>query len=165
MTFTSRLIAGALLLAAPAAFAQANATATATAKINKAISLTKVTDMNFGDVYASDLATGTVALSTAGTATPTGVILGSSTPAAATFTVSGANNKTYAITLPSSITLSDGASHSMTVNGFVSNPGTTGTLSATGSQTLAVGATLNVGQSQVEGTYTSAAFTVTVAYN
>jgi hypothetical protein len=166
MRTLSRILAGILLLAAPAAFAQSSATASATVKINKAILLTKTTDMNFGDVYASDLAAGTVVLSTADTATPTGVLLGTTTPTSAAFTVSGANNKTYAITLPGSVTLSDGATHTMTVDTFTSNPNGTGTLSATGGQTLKVGATLHVGQSQAEGTYTATApFTVTVGYN
>lgn len=166
MSTLSRIFAGALLLAAPAAFAQSSATASATVKINKAILLTKDSDMNFGDVYASDLAAGTVVLSTADTATPTGVLLGTTTPTSAAFTVTGANNKTYAITLPGSVTLSDGASHTMTVDAFTSNPNGTGTLSSAGSQTLKVGATLHVGQSQAEGTYTSTApFTVTVGYN
>lgn len=165
MPTLSRIFASALLLAAPAAFAQSSASASATVKINKAILLTKDTDMDFGDVYASDTAAGTVVLTTADTATPTGVLLGTTTPTSAAFTVAGANNKTYAITLPGSVTLSNGA-QTMTVDAFTSNPNGTGTLSNAGSQTLKVGATLHVGQSQAEGTYTSTApFTVTVGYN
>jgi len=38
----------------------------------------------------------------------------------------------------------------MTVNNFTSNPATTGTLNGSGAQTLKVGATLNVGASQLQ---------------
>ena len=54
----------------------------------------------------------------------------------------------------------------MTVDTWTSTPSGTGTLSAGGSQTLTVGATLNVAGSQVAGTYVSGTpFTVTVNYN
>jgi hypothetical protein len=42
----------------------------------------------------------------------------------------------------------------MTVNGFTSTPSATGTLSSGGTQTLTVGATLNVAAAQAVGTYT-----------
>jgi hypothetical protein len=51
----------------------------------------------------------------------------------------------------------------MTVDNFTSNPSGTGTL-AGGTQTLSVGARLNVGAGQVAGDYTGE-FSVTVAYN
>tara|TARA_B100000780_G_scaffold232113_1_gene172015 strand:- start:1105 stop:1266 length:162 start_codon:yes stop_codon:yes gene_type:complete len=53
----------------------------------------------------------------------------------------------------------------MVVNTFTSTPTTTGTLSG-GAQTVNVGATLNIGTSQVAGNYTNATgFDVTVNYN
>jgi hypothetical protein len=53
----------------------------------------------------------------------------------------------------------------MTVNTFTSTPTPTGTLTG-GTETLRVGATLNVGASQPAGTYVSGTpFTVTVNYN
>jgi hypothetical protein len=87
-------------------------------------------------------------------------------PASAVFGVTGEAGFTYAITLPTdgAVTISDGASHTMAVNAFVSNPGTTGTLSGAGTDTLKVGATLVVGNNQVPGTYTGS-FNVTVSYN
>ena len=88
------------------------------------------------------------------------------TVAAASFTVSGQGSYTYAITLPSSCVITDAGSHTMTVNGFTSTPATTGLLSAGGSQTLTVGATLNVSAAQAAGTYTNATgVPVTVNYN
>jgi hypothetical protein len=67
--------------------------------------------------------------------------------------------------LPSTPTTVASGSNTMSVNAFTSNPDGTGTLTG-GTQTLKVGATLNVGASQAAGTYTSATpFTVTVNYN
>ncbi len=57
-------------------------------------------------------------------------------------------------------------SATMTVNGFTSTPSTTGTLGTGGTQTLQIGATLNVSAAQTPGNYTSAtAIPVTVNYN
>ena len=54
----------------------------------------------------------------------------------------------------------------MTVNTFLSNPSAIGTLSTGGSQTLNVGATLNVNFPQGAGTYTNNSdLTVWVNYN
>jgi hypothetical protein len=90
---------------------------------------------------------------------------GTVTPAQ--FSVSGAANYTYAITLPNTVLIYDNLNaHNMTVNNFVSNPSITGTLSAAGSQRLDIGATLWVGSGQAAGPYTSSSpFNVTVNYN
>ena len=47
--------------------------------------------------------------------------------------------------------ITDAGLHTMTVNGFTSTPSGTGALSAGGSQTLTVGATLNVAAGQAAG--------------
>lgn len=82
---------------------------------------------------------------------------------AAQFNVTGLPLSSYRITLPANgtVVLSDGNNHSMAVNGFVSDPGTTGTLSLGGTQSLRVGATLAVGAAQPPGSYTGS-FAVTV---
>ncbi len=141
-------------------------TASASATVVSAITITKDVDLDFGDVVASTTA-GAVEMSTAGTRTASGgATLGNvGSSAAASFTVNGDASSSYAITLPSTaITLSDGATNEMTVDTFTSDPGATSTLSGAGSDTVAVGATLNVGASQVSGAYTGT-FDVTVAYN
>lgn len=149
--------------------AQESATATATATIVTPISISKTVDMNFGNVAVQSTTGGTVVLGTNGSRTSTGGVTlpaTAGTVTAAEFAIAGQGTYTYTITLPSSdVTLSDGNSHTMTVNTFVSNPATTGQLTA-GAQTLKVGATLNVAAAQVAGTYTSGTpFTVTVNYN
>jgi hypothetical protein len=162
--------AAVLVLLAPApATAQSSsdtATASASATVVSAITITKDVDLDFGDVVAGATA-GTVVMSNAGALSATGgTTLGNAgTAAAASFTVNGDGSSTYAITLPSvAITLSDGATNEMTVDTFTSNPGATSTLDGGGSDTIAVGAILNVGASQVSGSY-AGTFDVTVAYN
>jgi hypothetical protein len=152
---------------AAGAFAQSSsATATATAVIVSPITITRTADMSFGNIVA-DADGGTVVLVPAGTRTLTGLTSPSlpGTVTAASFTIAGLANATYAITLPATHDISNGV-QTMTVNTFTSNPSGTGTLDATGNQPLNVGATLNVGANQASGTYTNAAgFTVTVNYN
>ncbi len=148
----------------------ATASATATATIVTPIAIASDVQMNFG-ILAVNATAGTVVLLPAGTTSPTGgVTLPPTNPGtitAATFDVTGETDYTYAITLPSSdytITRS-GESETMTVNTFTSTPSATGVLTL-GAQTILVGATLNVGSSQVAGVYTNATgFDVTVDYN
>jgi hypothetical protein len=151
------------------AMAQESATATATATIVTPISITKTVDMNFGNVAVQSAAGGSVILTPEGTRTTTGAVtlpLLGGTITAASFTVEGQGNYTYAITLPTAdLQLSDGASHNMIVNSFTSTPSGTGELTA-GSQVLNVGATLLVDAAQAAGTYVSGTpFNVTVNYN
>ncbi|KAF0196210.1 MAG: YapH protein, partial [Bacteroidetes bacterium] len=108
---------------------------------------------------------GTVTITPAGVRSHTGGV----TPSAigtynnAIYTATGEPNATYSITLPASTTISSGA-NSMTVNNFTSDPTPTGLLNGGGSQTINVGATLNVGASQATGNY-SGTYDVTIAYN
>lgn len=148
-------------------FAQASATASASAFIVTPISIANTVDMDFGNVAVASTG-GTVVLATDGTRTSTGgvtlpVIAGTVT--AATFTVTGNPAYTYGITLPSAdVTISNGTEN-MIVNTFTSDPSGTGTLTG-GTETLRVGATLNVNANQDPGAYTTATeFTVTVNYN
>lgn len=147
--------------------AQSTASASASATIISPISITKTLDLDFGNVAASGAA-GTVVITPAGTRSTTGgvslpVIAGTVT--SASFNVAGQGNYTYAITLPASVVISSGANN-MTVDAFTSTPTATGTLSAGGTQTVNVGATLNVNASQASGLYTSGTpFDVTVNYN
>ena len=148
-------------------FGQANdatGTAQAAANIVTPISIKKNIDLNFGNIAASG-SNFTVALSAEGVRTSTGgtgtLPSVAGTVTAAEFTASGLTGATYAVTLPTSITITDGGTNSMTVNGFESN--STYTLTG-GSDTFKVGATLNVGANQVAGAYTGN-FNVTVNYN
>lgn len=154
------------------ASAQVTANAPTTATIVAPIGITKNVDMKFGNVAVSST-TGTVLMTASATPTRTpsgGVTLpaATGTPTAAKFTVTGEGVYTYAITLPTSaLTLDESGvgTATMTVSTFTSTPSATGTLTA-GSQIVYVGATLNVGASQVAGLYeNTTGFAVTVNYN
>jgi hypothetical protein len=165
-----KFFALAVIMIAFSATTFGQATATATATIVSPITIVLVTDMNFGNVVTS-AATGTVVLDPAGARSTTGgasiLVAQPGTVTAATFTVGGTAGFTYSITLPASVSIDDaGAGVPMTVDSFTSNPTPTGLIGGGGTQALGVGATLNVGASQVGGVYTTAApFTVTVNYN
>ncbi|GAA3930755.1 DUF4402 domain-containing protein [Chitinophaga oryziterrae] len=165
----STLAAGliAMLCSTTNTFAQVTVTANATATIVTPISITKTADMNFGNVAVQSSTAGTVVLATDNSRTQTGGVTlpaTTGTVSAAIFTVNGESAYTYTVTLPSSLTISN-SSINMTINAFSSTPSGTGTLSS-GSQTLKVGATLNVAAAQAAGTYTSTTpFNVTVNYN
>jgi len=150
------------------ASAQATASATATANILTAISITKTADMNFGNISVQATSGGTVILSTAGVRSTTGGVTlpaTAGTVTAASFTVGGEGSYTYVITLPSTPHTIISGSNSMTVTAFTSNPSGTGQLTG-GTQTLTVGATLNVTAAQPTGVYASeTGFNVTVNYN
>lgn len=162
-----KILAFSIVLFAFAAGASAqSATATATAVIVSPITLTRTADMSFGNIIA-DADGGTVVLVPAGTRSLIGLTSPSlpGTVTAASFNVTGLANATYAITLPLTHDISNGA-QTMTVNAFSSTPTPTGALNGAGTQTLNVGGTLNVNANQAAGTYTNVlGFTVTVNYN
>ena len=150
------------------AFAEGGTTATAsanaTARIITPIAITNTQGLAFGNI-ASSAAIGTVTVTPAGVRTGTGGV----TPSAigtfnnAIYTATGENNATYSITLPSSINITSG-SNTMVVNSFTSTPTPTGLLNGSGTQTINVGATLNVGANQATGNY-AGTYDVTIAYN
>jgi len=111
---------------------------------------------------------GSIMLSSAGARSKTGGVLlvnQGGSPAAAQFTISGTPNAVFTISLPvdGMVLLTDGGPNTMALNGFVSSPSGTGTLSGGGTQLISVGATLTVGNLQAPGSYTGA-FSVTVNY-
>jgi hypothetical protein len=159
------LAAGVALISGPVASHAASDTANATAEIVVPIAINNTQDLAFGKIDAQT--GGTVVIDTAGSRTKTGAVIliaAGSTQTQATFDVTGDGTATYSITLPAgSVSLSDGATHTMSVGTFTSSPSGTGTLTA-GAQTINVGGTLTVASGQAAGSYTGT-FTVTVEYN
>ena len=144
--------------------------ANATATIVKAISINKVTDLQFGKIIADPTAAGQVAIQTDGSRT---IVAGNvvlfnqgSDHQAASFKTIGSPGAAYYLVFPAdgSVSLTGpSGSDPMTIEGFVHSA--SGTLDATtGEETFNVGATLNVGANQAPGQYTGT-FTVTAAYN
>lgn len=149
--------------AAQAQFDTHSATADAGANIIAPISITSLVDLHFGDIVPADAA-GSVELTPAGVRTPTGVTLGSGAGVTvATFAITGDPDATFAVTLPASSSLT-GPGDSMAITDYASFPDENFAFDSGGSASLAVGATLQVGASQVSGAYTGT-FDVTVAYN
>jgi hypothetical protein len=149
-------------------YAQATAGASLSVNIVTPISITKSDDMVFGNI-ASNGSTGSILIGTDGTRTSTGGVTlptAGGSPKAASFVVSGAGNYTYSITLPSAPIMLNGITEGVTVSSFVSNPGSTGKLTTAGTQTIFIGAMLNVPTSVASGSYSNAAgLSVTVNYN
>ncbi|MFQ5775253.1 MAG: DUF4402 domain-containing protein [Kiloniellaceae bacterium] len=155
---------GALTVAADRAIA-AQATATTNATIVTPIAISNVNSLEFGKV-AAGTASSVVRISSAGArslVSGDATLVSGGTIQAASFSVTGEASTGYAITLPSSITISAGANN-MTVNTFTDSKGGTSTLDGTGNDTFTVGADLTVGASQAAGAYTGT-FNVTVNYN
>jgi hypothetical protein len=138
----------------------------ATATIVGPLTLTKVSDMDFGTIAVTGTA-GTVVLGTDNSRTAVGpALVPPAAGVAASFTVAGEASRTFAITLPANNTVSlvSGA-NSMAANIFVHNAGANPALDGAGAAAFTVGATLSVAANQAAGNYTSANFPVTINYN
>ena len=126
------------------------ATANATSNVIAAISITKVSDLAFGNGPPGDAAKVVAA----------GTVEDASN---ASFTVAGQASTAFTLTLPATINMVNGA-NTIAVNTFTSNAGTTPTIGAGGTFTLFVGATrAALGATQAVGAYTGT-FTATVIY-
>jgi hypothetical protein len=132
------------------------------------ITIVAVNSLSFGNVAVSATA-GTVVLAPAdGARTATGGVTLPATAGtftAATFTVGGEGNYTYSIQLPASaVTLTSAGASTTTLTAFTSSPATSGQLTS-GTQTLSVGATLNIAGGQAATTYSAPqGFDVVVNY-
>ena len=146
--------------------AQVTGTATGSATVITPISITKTADMNFGNIAVGSTL-GNVVLAPDGTRSKLGGVTlpaVTGTVTAAQFTVNGLGTSTFSITLPSTYTITSG-SNTMNIDTFTSTPSGSGALVG-GTQTIKVGATLDIAASQAAGTYTNATgFPVIVNYN
>jgi hypothetical protein len=151
----------------------ATASSASSATIVAPIAISNGVPLAFGSFASNDA--GTLVLSPAGAQSSTGgVKLNTATgaPTAAEFTVTGEASYGYAITLPTLpltlTTTAEGTVQTMEVDTFVSSIADEAVvLTAGGTQTFTVGATLNVVAAQAVGLYEStlAPFDVTVNYN
>ncbi|MBE9557145.1 MAG: DUF4402 domain-containing protein [Proteobacteria bacterium] len=160
-------------------YAQATETGTANANatIAKPITIVSTDDLDFGVIVPNGTGNGSldVTISTAGARSIAGDVDGAllgGTIGAAGFKVTGRPNATYAITLPpgaATITAATSAA-TMSVDTFTESTGSTsGTLvvggtPGLGEHTFTVGATLTVGETQADDTYTGT-FDVIATYN
>ena len=164
------ILTGVILMSIAALNANAqdqSATAVTNATIIQPIAITNTAALEFGNIVALTTPE-TVIINPAGARSSSNALslptatLG--TISAASFTVTGLDAATYSIVLPPAFDVTSGG-NTMIVNGFTSTPTSNGVLGG-GTQTLTVGATLNVKANQAAGTYTNAdALKITVAYN
>jgi hypothetical protein len=159
--------------------AQTSATVAATsagAKLIKPMTLSETSPLHFGTINVLTGAGGTVELPSSNLARvfSAGVVSGvvAPLPTNAAYNVTGTKNVTYALVLPSTITVKEsiGNTESMTIdllkarfNG-ASGDAITSTLSATGTDSFSLGGTLTVAPLQMPGIY-AGTFEVTVDYN
>lgn len=163
------ILTGVILMALNAINVNAQNTATvsdanASATIIAPIQIAQTTPLNFGVVGGSTSATNVILAhdnSRSGSAT----LYTGFGAAAATgiFEVQGTPEATFTITLPTSVTLTDNNTNTMTVTAWTTNL-TTPAIELDGEVEMRVGATLNVGANQAAGTY-NGTYAVTVAYN
>jgi hypothetical protein len=164
------MVAAALALCAPAGMTRAATPptqATASASIILPLTVTKLKDMDFGDLSISATAAGTAVLEpNADAFSTTGGVTGiGGTPHCAEFLGAAQSNSVVNIkvpTQPSTLTRV-GGTETITASNFTLQGQNKRALAKAASFTFRVGATLNVPAGQVEGTYVGT-FTVTVQY-
>ena len=148
-----------------ATFAQVAVATTATATIVTPIAISKTSNLAFGSIAVGTISGGTAIVGFNGTRSFTGTCSG---PAggvtSAAFTVTGTNGASFTITLPASVTLSNGAV-TMTLDTWDNELGVGPSYTLTGgSVPFRLGGTLHVAAAQATGAYT-ASFDVEVGYN
>jgi len=160
-------IVGAWMLAGLVSGQAAGADATANAKILAPITITTVTNLDFGAMFSAVGATSsTVSAASAAVRSGDATFPTSSAVTAAKFTVNGTAGANYTVSLPVAavpLTRTSGA-ETMSVTAFTKSS-TDGTEVGSGAaQDIYVGASIAVGAGQVAGVYTGS-FTVSVNYD
>jgi Domain of unknown function (DUF4402) len=162
-----RLSAALALCALPelAAAATPQQQATATATLIRPLTVTKIQDMDFGDLSAGAGGTAVLEPNADTFSTTGGVTRVGGSPMCAEFAGAAQSNSVVNIKIPTgTVTLTRvGGTQTMTVSNFTLQGQSKRTLAKSQSFTFRVGGTLNVAASQVEGVYTGK-FDVTVQY-
>ena len=173
LTIRSAIMGAALSLIAGSAFAQATSTTTGNGavKIITPISVSETQPLNFGTlVRPGSAATATIAATAAGApgGTATRITTDGNTPTSGHFQVTGEDTYSFAITVPSTLTLTrTGGAETIAVT--LTGSDATGVLGTTNSTTAGqanyyVGGSLSVDNTTVVGAYTGT-YTTSVAYN
>lgn len=171
LTIRSAIMGAALSLIAGAAFAQASDSATGhgSVKIITPIALSENQALNFGTIVKpSASVTATIADTAAGATggTATRVSDSANAPTSGIFKVTGENGYAFSITVPASMSLSNG---SATIPVTLTASNTSGTIGTTNSSTAGeayyyVGGSMSLDGSTAVGAY-AGTFTTSVQYN
>lgn len=162
-----RLLSAALFVAvlgaSPAVFAGGNAVSdlSVQAEIVQPLTINCSTRaLSFGTVLPG-AAGGTVRVPTTGNATYSGTATkGAGTPTSGQCSMAGGGDTAYTVTLPQSVTLSNGSNQTMTVNNLIMSDGSSTGVSVyasalnNGSDVLAIGGDLVIPAGQKAGSYT-----------
>ena len=144
--------------------AQATGEGNISAKIVAPVTVMETQGLDFGTILAPTDSAKTVTISTDGSRSDdgSGILVNTNTGKAGLFNVTGAENQSMTINVPSSATLTGTGGATMTVDTFATDPNDNLTLSGTSGQ-IKVGADLTVKANQAVGDYTGT-YTVTVSY-
>jgi hypothetical protein len=151
--------------------AQSTAIASTTATLITPISISKVTDLNFGTIASSD-AEGAAVVGLANVATLSGGLTSPDASAGATtasFTVTGETTSTFDVTIPTQFTISNGT-NTLAVTAITADVEEGTSALVGGTKTINIGATLTVPANTAAGTYVNdgaanSGLYVTVNYN
>ena len=141
-------------------------TASAGANIISPLTITKDTDLHFGDLVPSTTESVTVVMNQSGVITSAAqYYLSTGNRTAASFKITGQPNHSYNIVADETVTLAgpSGSTMTLTFDPNLSITGTSITMPSSGTETLNLGGSLVLAANQVSGTYT-VDFDVTVAY-
>ncbi len=143
----------------------ASATGTATAEILSSLSVAQNQALDFGQIAVNGVGTVVVATGATPVDTCSANLVCAGTKTRGGFTATGAPGIGLTASVQqASITLSNGAGGTMTVDTFTLYWPNGTTVAAGGTQTFDVGARLSVGAGQATGVY-NGTYTVNVAYN
>jgi hypothetical protein len=162
---SARLHSALLLLAVPSAGLAATQSATGETAILSPLSVIKRADLDFGTVVVTGAGTAVID-PVSGSRTTTGAVVPSGTAAhPAKFTATGSKTAVALIRLPKNpaTVTRVGGTETMTVSNWTLDGPVNRRIPITDTFDFSVGATLNVGAAQAEGTYVGT-FTITVQY-
>ena len=161
----------ALAVAAESAYAQsASVTTTGTATVVSPLTLTKSTDLAFGNIVRPSSGSNTITIDSAsGNRTLLGGgngALASSTSTRASYSVQGEGGQSFSITIPPSLSLTrSGGTETLPVTLSASTSGAlSGAVGDAGVASFGVGGSLQLDSTAVSGNY-SGTFNVTIGYN
>lgn len=149
---------------------QGGAVGTAVAIVYRSISISKLTDLNFGRIVRPPTGSGIVAVDASGVRSVSGgaVAVSTPTPTAATYSVAGEGGRIVSVAVPASFTMTRvGGAQTLavtTVRSVAGNLTLSGSLGTAGSAPFAVGGSFPIANTTATGDYTGT-FNVVVQYN